>query len=349
FKLLFVFLKCVYSYLIEDCVNQKYTHNSCEKVFCEPWQKCVRGACVCKLPYQCPKNGTMVCSSDRMKFPNYCSQKSFECRHRRSKFSFHIFLDSGNASFEGSGFKPSEGMVQVKVNQFQKTFLCGHGWTINEANVACRDLGFPAGAVSTEAVVPSNLSSECITATCRGIEMTLAECALTRLNQTSLPLAKVVMSYGETCFPGEFLCVNRKCIPSEKTCDGIDDCGDLSDEVCCRACRAGSFHCHSDVCIPESYRCNNEKDCLTGEDESRRFSYITGITLQICFLKERRKFKTFLPQLHCGILNRTVTRRKRILGGFTAEKVNGKKQVKWLLYWDLAGCCMVCLIWYGFS
>ncbi|KAF7252428.1 Complement factor I, partial [Varanus komodoensis] len=265
--------------------------------------------------------------------------------------SFHIFLDSGNASFEGSGFKPSEGMVQVKVNQFQKTFLCGHGWTINEANVACRDLGFPAGAVSTEAVVPSNLSSECITATCRGIEMTLAECALTRLNQTSLPLAKVVCHQSNReCFPGEFLCVNRKCIPSEKTCDGIDDCGDLSDEVCCRACRAGSFHCHSDVCIPESYRCNNEKDCLTGEDESRRFCkhtlliicnnveclwwMATSIRIMLKNIlsakvtkeaeqsmdEERRKFKTFLPQLHCGILNRTVTRRKRILGGFTAEK-----------------------------
>ncbi|XP_062992195.1 complement factor I [Elgaria multicarinata webbii] len=344
------------SYLIEDCVSQRYTQNSCEKVHCQPWQRCVRGSCSCKLPYQCPKNASLVCSTEKMKFPNYCSLKSFECRHQRSKFlnrgscnqqdSFQTFLDTGNTSSEEIGYKPSEGIVQVKVNQSHKTFICGHGWSIHEANVACRDLGYSHGADSTELVDLDNASYplECLTATCRGIETTLAECALTTLNLADQKVAKVIChTLKRVCSGREFPCVNGKCIPSEKTCNGINDCGDLSDEVCCKGCQAGSFHCRSDVCIPETYRCNNEIDCLTGEDENRRYcnrrreqnergdeiheenkTEVIEKTEE-SMDEERKKMKALLPHLHCGIANRTITRRKRILGGYTA----GKDEFPW--------------------
>uniref|UniRef100_A0A8D2L1C6 Complement factor I n=1 Tax=Varanus komodoensis TaxID=61221 RepID=A0A8D2L1C6_VARKO len=307
------------------CRILNYTQNSCEKVFCLPWQRCVGGSCMCKIPYQCPRNGTSVCSTDKKTFQNYCQLKSLECQRNRGKFmnrgncnpqdSFHLSLASGNTS--------SEGIVEAEINHGQKIFYCGRGWGMKEANVACRNLGFPEGADSTELVEPDGVSRtlECLSANCRGTETSLAECAVIRLVPRNEKLAKVVChEHHRVCSPGEFFCVNGKCIPSEKTCNGIDDCGDLSDEVCCRACRAGSFHCKSDVCIPKEYLCNNEIDCLTGEDESQQLCNhpkVPGILTHDHGI--RKKIKMLLPQLHCGVANSRVSRRKRIVGGINAQ------------------------------
>uniref|UniRef100_A0A670ISD4 Complement factor I n=1 Tax=Podarcis muralis TaxID=64176 RepID=A0A670ISD4_PODMU len=328
-RLVFILFMCLdNTYLIEECVNNGYTQNSCEKVFCQPWQRCVDGSCFCKLPYQCPKNGTLVCSTEKRTL-NYCQLKSLECQRKKSRFmnrgrcssqeTFQVSLKPENAT--------SAGIIQVEVNQSPKTPVCGSPWGMNEANVACRHLGFPEGADRTDTVDPEEDSDsmECLKARCRGTETSLAECTLTRVNKTNEKVAKVAChTTHRECSPKEFRCVNRKCIPSSKTCNGANDCGDLSDEVCCKGGK--SFHCHSDVCIPRKYVCNNEVDCLTGEDETR--SQFASMTLLISFVKERRKIKTLLPQLQCGIANHTATRRKRIVGGFTAGKVKGKSGIE---------------------
>ncbi|KAJ7327046.1 hypothetical protein JRQ81_016805 [Phrynocephalus forsythii] len=338
-------------YLIEECVSKGYTQNSCQKVFCQGWQRCVQGSCLCKLPYQCPKNGSLVCSNDGNTFRTYCQLKSFECQRKLSRFAhrgscsiqkmFQVVLEPESAT--------SEGTVQVKLNPSQKTYICGEGWGIHEANVVCRERGFPEGADFIESVDAENLTLplHCLQAECRGTETSLAECAASQLNQNNGKVAKVVChTQHEECSSQEFRCVNRKCIPLHKTCDGINDCGDLSDEVCCRACRTGSFHCKSDVCIAEKYLCNNERDCLTGEDEHSKLcekrpktepgepslrsreeasKSHTEATEEEGYAKpsmdeERKRIKTLFTQPYCGIANHTVTRRKRILGGNNAEK-----------------------------
>ncbi|XP_069878552.1 complement factor I isoform X1 [Dipodomys merriami] len=328
------------------CLLKKYTHLSCTKVFCQPWQKCIDGTCTCKLPYQCPKNGTSVCSTNGKSYPTYCHQKSFECLRPGAKF-----LNQGTCTAEGKfnvslsyGNTDSEGIVEVKlVDQKEKMFICKRSWSMTEANVACVDLGFQQGALSTQGrfYPPTDLhinTTECLHVQCRGLETSLAECTFTK-KRTKIyqGLAGVVCYTQDTASPTDrsFQCVNGKSIAWEKACNGVNDCGDQSDELCCKGCRDQSFLCKSGVCIPSQYKCNGEVDCLTGEDEvgcegarlpeTQGLSHSTQEEKEIEELLtpdmdvERKWTKSLLPTVSCGIPRNMHIRRKRVVGGKPAQ------------------------------
>ncbi|XP_058887774.1 complement factor I isoform X1 [Acipenser ruthenus] len=254
----------------DECLGKKFTYKSCQKVFCPPWMRCIKGDCVCKLPYQCPKGtGSPACATDARSYRSYCQVKSFECSRGTVKFT-HSAADCSNAFYADLDFQT----VWVKLaKRTEKHLICGDTWKIPAGNTICREKKYEKGAKEVTSVSYSDISNqyskECINVRCTGLETTLAECTLYNKKEMNndTKIAKVTCyTENKECSDDEFQCVNGKCIAHNRTCDGVNDCGDLSDELCCKACRGG-FHCRSDVCIPSEAVRDGIEDCLTGEDE----------------------------------------------------------------------------------
>ncbi|XP_058879421.1 SCO-spondin [Acipenser ruthenus] len=87
---------------------------------------------------------------------------------------------------------------------------------------------------------------------------------------------------GGPCQSGEFHCHNDHCVsagPGGVVCNGVNDCGDSSDELYCGTspspvsrdrwgCLSSQFHCSNPgLCIDSMRRCDGREDCADGADE----------------------------------------------------------------------------------
>ncbi|XP_069038470.1 sortilin-related receptor [Lepisosteus oculatus] len=81
--------------------------------------------------------------------------------------------------------------------------------------------------------------------------------------------------FEKTCDPSNFRCANGMCVSLEWKCDGMDDCGDYSDEANCGSPTEApgcslyfQFECRNRRCVPSWWRCDGEDDCGDWTDEA---------------------------------------------------------------------------------
>ncbi|KAL5015278.1 hypothetical protein ScPMuIL_009548 [Solemya velum] len=92
----------------------------------------------------------------------------------------------------------------------------------------------------------------------------------TTITTTSKPTTPTEPS--TNCWYDQFTCDNGNCIPDNWYCDGMDDCGDYSDEPfgCSdptSTCEYDEFTCDNSKCIPRSWLCDYYDDCGDNSDE----------------------------------------------------------------------------------
>ncbi|XP_030609954.1 complement factor I [Archocentrus centrarchus] len=339
------------------------TRASCDVAFCPPWERCFEGRCTCKLPYLCPTETlNPVCGRDNRIYRSYCQVMALSCRTKKSFMShFGENCDANLPKFTSS-IDEQTGLVRLFIpnsSGVEELLVCKKFWNMAAANVACKEQKIPLGAASKDSVEYRSLGTlgqlpeKCVSVYCQGYETSLAECIIyDKVTIGSINGNKNVAT--ATCYQKStaprgcpFTCANGKCVTLNQACNGIDDCGDRSDEMCCKKCKKNAFRCKTGMCVYKDALRDGQIDCLDGEDETEKAvllqkskSDVPKNSEYISPMNETKASRKILEsKLYCGIPNATTVddeeagdrgrtshgRAKRVVGGVPAKPT----QIQW--------------------
>uniref|UniRef100_A0A673IES5 Sortilin-related receptor n=1 Tax=Sinocyclocheilus rhinocerous TaxID=307959 RepID=A0A673IES5_9TELE len=261
----------------EDDCGDNSDEEHCESHKCGPGEfTCARGVCI-RDAWRCDGDNDCRDWSDEANCTvghHTCESSSFQC-HTGHCIPQRWVCDGDDDCQDGSDEDPTQ---CEKCNGF----LCSNG-TCLPASAHCNGVEDCPGGADEQNCGP--LCAHYMEFVCRNRAQCLFQslvCDGTRHcsdgsdEDPTYAGCSTNPEFEKTCDGYSFQCSNGMCVTLEWKCDGMDDCGDYSDEANCASptdepgcSRYFQYECKNSRCVPAWWKCDGENDCGDWSDESQ--------------------------------------------------------------------------------
>ncbi|XDV32386.1 hypothetical protein PO909_003231 [Leuciscus waleckii] len=263
----------------EDDCGDNSDEEHCESHQCGPGEfTCARGVCI-RDAWRCDGDNDCRDWSDEANCTvghHTCESSSFQC-HTGHCIPQRWVCDGDDDCQDGSDEDPTQcGLEKCS------GFLCANG-TCLPASAHCNGVEDCPGGADEQNCGP--LCAHYMEFVCRNRAQCLFQslvcdgtrhCADGSDEDATYAGCPTNPEFEKTCDSYNFQCSNGMCVTLEWKCDGMDDCGDYSDEANCASpteepgcSRYFQFECKNGRCVPAWWKCDGENDCGDWSDESQ--------------------------------------------------------------------------------